>query len=86
MREDSVVAALVRFAAAKGVAVADIYLSPDTMAWKRMIRSERVKGVDDSSLRFGVVDLPFAVVCDSSGAQICRTRYTGVVSEVLESM
>ncbi len=101
MREDSVVAALVRFAAAKGVAVADIYLSPDTMAWKRMIRSERVKGVDDSSLRrgwlpgslgapqlqrLGVVDLPFAVVCDSSGTQICRTRYTGVVSEVLESM
>lgn len=100
-RPDSVLEAIIRIASKKGVAVADIYLSPDTMAWRRMIRSERVKGVDDSSWRrgwlpgslgapqlqrLGVVGLPFALVCDSTGAQICRTPYAGVVEQTLENL
>lgn len=85
-RTDSIVKALVRLSKLRGVAVADIFLSPDTLTWRRMIRNERLSGVDGTWRRgwlpgnigapqlqaLGVTSLPFALVCDSTGAQRFR--------------
>lgn len=96
-RGDSLVKALVRLSGKKDVAVADIYLSPDTMAWRRMIREEKVAGVEAAWQRawlpgslgapqlrnLGIGSLPFAIVCDSAGNQLYRGSHISEVEQAV---
>ncbi|MDE6276612.1 MAG: hypothetical protein K2M06_00710 [Muribaculaceae bacterium] len=86
-RTDSILASMTRVAAMKGARVADVYLSSDTLSWRRMIRGEKLRKIDDSGwerawlpgnlgapqLRaLGIPSLPYALVCDSAGRTIFR--------------
>lgn len=83
-RTDTVTDVLSRMADRKGIEVADIYLSIDTMTWARMIRGEERKEIKANWTRgwlpgnvgapalqaMGIVRLPYVVACDSAGTPL----------------
>lgn len=97
-RPDTLLKTLLKLSARQSVAVADIYLSADTMAWRRMLRSERLKFENDGAVRrgwlpgnlgapqlqnLGIPGLPYVLVCDSTGAAIYRG---GEIAEAVNTL
>lgn len=93
-RNDSILASMGRVAGMKGALVADVYLCADTLSWRRMIRGEKLRKVDNEAWQrawlpgnlgapqlraLGVPGLPYALVCDSAG----RTLFRG--ADILEA-
>ncbi len=99
-RSDTLLEGLRSAAAGKGVAIADVYLSADTLAWRRMLRTERQRGYDSDlwtrgwlpgglaapQLRaLGLPRLPYALVCDSTGIPVFRSSEPAKALDALKN-
>jgi hypothetical protein len=88
-RRDSIVPALRRLSKehnSKKLAIIDFSLDNDTAAWKRAARADSATwkqgwaagGLASMPLKaLGLPSVPYAVVCDSAGVQLLRTRSVG---------
>ena len=96
-RGDSVVPLLRRLEKGKDkkLAVLDLGLDTDNADWKRYTGADSaawtqawVPGgpVAASVERLAVPRLPYFVVCDSTGTQICRTPWASVAGKFIESL
>ena len=79
----------------KRLAVLDLGLAPDINDWKRYTTPDSAKwaqawvrgGLVAASVeRLAVPRLPFYIVCDSTGTQLCRTPWASVASETLKKL
>lgn len=88
-RRDSIVPALRRLSKehnSKKLAIIDFSLDNDTAAWKRAARADSATwkqgwaagGLASLPLKsLGLPSVPYAVICDSAGVQLLRTRSVG---------
>lgn len=96
-RADSVAPLLRRLARKnrRDIAVLDIGLDPDMAEWKRYTLADSASWtqawlpggpVAASIERLAIPRLPYYVVCDSAGTQLCRTPWTAVAERYIDSL
>lgn len=97
-REDSIIPilrSLDKKWPSKRLEILDFSLDSDTSAWKHAARRDSATwkqgwvagGLAGMSVdQLGAPSLPYLIVCDSTGAQILRTPYSGVAESFLNSI
>lgn len=96
-RKDSIVPLLKRLEKKKNksIAILDIGFEPDLNDWKRNTAPDSADWAQGwlpggpaapAVERLAVPRLPYYVICDSTGAQLCRTPWTSVAQAALDSI